>query len=228
MRCGTLSQASAARGEGGLGRELSRRELFRRATLYGGSAYLAALLPRPRAAEAARGPTGAETFSVSQWRTVEAITARIIPSGPRGPSGEVEPGALEANCVNFIDKLLANEDEELLEVYEEGIEGIDVVGKRLFGKDFNSLMSDNQDRILAELERGKASGWPAGAQRDFFETVRLHTILGFLADPKYGGNRDYAGWKLMGYPGPAHHEGGYSELEQQGLRPLRTVWGDEL
>jgi gluconate 2-dehydrogenase gamma chain len=91
-------------------------------------------------------------------------------------------------------------------------------------------MGDNQDRVLAELERGKATGWPvdAGSQREFFETVRLHTILGFLADPEYGGNRDHAGWKLVGYPGPAHHEGGYSELEQQGSMPLRTVWGGEL
>jgi len=32
---------------------------------------------------------------------------------------------------------------------------------------------------------------------EFFEQVRLHTIMGFLANPEYGGNRDRIGWKLM-------------------------------
>lgn len=33
------------------------------------------------------------------------------------------------------------------------------------------------------------------------------TIMGFLADPKYGGNRDFTGWKVAHYPGPSHHRG---------------------
>ena len=33
---------------------------------------------------------------------------------------------------------------------------------------------------------------------DFFQTVRMHTIFGFLADPSAGGNKDYAGWKVIG------------------------------
>ena len=32
----------------------------------------------------------------------------------------------------------------------------------------------------------------------FFETVRTHTIIGFLNSPDQGGNRDYIGWKLLG------------------------------
>ena len=27
------------------------------------------------------------------------------------------------------------------------------------------------------------------------------TYEGMFSDPLYGGNRDYAGWKLVGYPG---------------------------
>ena len=30
-----------------------------------------------------------------------------------------------------------------------------------------------------------------------------NTVEGFLADPMYGGNRDFVGWKLIGFPGPA-------------------------
>jgi gluconate 2-dehydrogenase gamma chain len=34
---------------------------------------------------------------------------------------------------------------------------------------------------------------------EFFELVRLHTIMGFLANPNYGGNRDEVGWKAIGF-----------------------------
>ena len=34
---------------------------------------------------------------------------------------------------------------------------------------------------------------------DFFRAVRTHTVMGFLADPQYGGNREHAGWKVIGF-----------------------------
>ena len=40
----------------------------------------------------------------------------------------------------------------------------------------------------------------------FFETVRTHTILGFLASPEEGGNRNMAGWKLLGIDGRMVYE----------------------
>ncbi len=36
-------------------------------------------------------------------------------------------------------------------------------------------------------------------KNEFFETVRAHTIMGFFADPSYGGNYDKMGWKLIGF-----------------------------
>jgi gluconate 2-dehydrogenase gamma chain len=57
--------------------------------------------------------------------------------------------------------------------------------------------------------------------------VRAHTVIGFLADPKYGGNRDFAGWRVSGYPGPRHHRGGYTAEQMAGTAPVQTVWGDE-
>jgi hypothetical protein len=63
--------------------------------------------------------------------------------------------------------------------------------------------------VLAALESGKVEGWPKGAvgAADFFAAVRAHTVFGFLCDPSYGGNRDYVGWKVVGYPGRQHHRG---------------------
>ena len=67
--------------------------------------------------------------------------------------------------------------------------------------------------MLAALESGKADGVAEGSDvgADFFATVRAHTVYGFLCDPSYGGNRDYAGWKVVGYPGRQHHRGGYTK-----------------
>jgi gluconate 2-dehydrogenase gamma chain len=37
--------------------------------------------------------------------------------------------------------------------------------------------------------------------QEFFNTVRAHTMEGMFADPLYGGNKNFAGWKLVGFPG---------------------------
>jgi gluconate 2-dehydrogenase gamma chain len=37
---------------------------------------------------------------------------------------------------------------------------------------------------------------------------------GFFADPMYGGNRDFIGWKLIGFPGPRYNY--VEEIEQYG------------
>ena len=181
-------------------KNITRRELFSRAGAYGGSAIIA--LQFPRALDAAERSTDRLVLSATEWQTVEAITARIIPT-------DEDPGAMEAGCVNFIDKALANEDEALRAQYEAGVLGIDTVSQTRFKKSFVDLNVDEQDTVLASLESGVATGWPTGpvGSEQFFSTVRNHTVFGFLADPKYGGNRAYAGWRVLGYPGSRHRYG---------------------
>ena len=196
--------------------EISRREFFARTALYGG---VLVGLKLPRALRAAQESTAPAVLSPLEWKTVEAITARIIPT-------DDDPGAVEAGSVNFIDKALANEDAELRGEYEVGLPGIDAVSTHRFGRPFVELEAAQQDAVLVALESGKALGWPAGgvtADR-FFETLRTHTLWGFLADPRYGGNRDYVGWKLMGYPGPRHHLAGYTPEQMLGKAPIEPIW----
>lgn len=52
---------------------------------------------------------------------------------------------------------------------------------------------------------------------DFMNVVRIHTMEGLFADPVHGGNRDFAGWRAVGYPGPYVY---YGEEEQQSFEPL--------
>ena len=44
----------------------------------------------------------------------------------------------------------------------------------------------------------------------------------------YGGNRDYAGWKLLGFPGPRHEFGGYTPGQMLGTEEIETVWGGKV
>ena len=55
--------------------------------------------------------------------------------------------------------------------------------------------------MIAALEQGKAPGFTWPTAQAFFNTVRTHTIEGMFADPVYGGNKDFAGWRLVGFPG---------------------------
>jgi gluconate 2-dehydrogenase gamma chain len=52
---------------------------------------------------------------------------------------------------------------------------------------------------------------------DFLDIVRVHTMEGLFSDPVYGGNRDFAGWAAVGYPGPYYI---YTEEQQQSFEPL--------
>ncbi len=200
--------------------DFSRRELFHRSFRYGSSAWLLWNLPWPQALRATEEePLTRAVFDEAEWKTVEAVTARILPT-------DEEPGAIEAGCVNFIDKALAHEEAARKPLYAAGLAGLEAVSRKRFEKSFVELEPAGQDEILAALESGSAEGWPEGPIKSpqFFEAVRIHTILGFLVDPSYGGNLDCAGWKSSGYPGPRHHGGGYTAEQIGGKEKMTAVW----
>jgi gluconate 2-dehydrogenase gamma chain len=198
---------------------LSRRDFLLQSALYSGALWTALNVPRPHALPAAAESAKPLVLKPEQWKLVEAIAARIIPT-------DDEPGATEAAVVNFVDKALANEDKALAPVYQAGLAGTDAVATKRYGKAFVALAPAEQDEVLLALETGKADGWPKGAigSADFFTAVRAHTVFGFLCDPAYGGNRDYVGWKVTGYPGRQHHRGGYTKEQMQGKEPIVPVW----
>ncbi len=202
---------------------VSRRD-FLAGTLSGtlaatGGLWIDALTPRPLAAAEAREDRTPRALEPKQWQLVEAITARILPS-------DDTPGALEAGCVNFIDKALVNEDAAALPLYRGALKELDRVCHEHDAMPFVKCSAETQDRILAQLETGSVSGWRVDEAdpEAFFETVRLHTIMGFTLDPSYGGNRDYIGWRTMGFPGPVHHLGGSRPEQMRGQQAFVPIW----
>ncbi len=200
-------------------KELNRRDFVRRAGLYGAGMLAGLNFPRPNAARAAAESSKPAILSIGEWNTLEALTASIIPT-------DHQPGAREAHCVNFIDKALAHEDAAALPLYRGGLAALDAVAVLRFEKKFVELESSDQDAVLIDIDAGTASEWTLKEVPSslFFETARQHTIIAFLADPSYGGNRDFAGWKVSGYPGPRHRRGGFTKGQVEGTEPIVPVW----
>lgn len=198
---------------------ITRRDFLLQSALYGGAMWAGLNLPRPHALAAAAESGTPLVLTAAEWKTVEAIGARIIPS-------DDEPGATEAGVVNFVDKALAHEDAAQQPMYRAGLAGVDAVANKRFGKAFAALVASQQNEVLTGLERGKADGWPKGPVKaaDFFAAVRTHVVWGFLCDPSYGGNRDFVGWKVVGYPGRQHHRGGYTKAQMLGKEPIVPAW----
>src|SRR5262249_7473858 len=126
---------------------VSRRDVLVQGTIYGSALWLFMTLPRPRAAAAAQASTARATLSEARWTAAQALTARTTPT-------DDARGAVEAGCVNFIDKALAHEDAKLLPLYAAGLAGVDAAAKARAGKPFVGLAPDDQDEVLAALESG--------------------------------------------------------------------------
>lgn len=138
------------------------------------------------------------------WDTVEAATARILPTDDL-------PGAREANAVGFIDAQLALPQ---FEVFQRelllGVGVLDLIAQARFGKSFLGVSDDERDQVLQALADGEGSVHGFDSTH-CFDVLFTLTIEGTFSDPVHGGNRDQAGWRLLGYtpgePTPGHHHG---------------------
>jgi gluconate 2-dehydrogenase gamma chain len=184
--------------------QLSRRQLLKGAGLVGAAAMatpIGTLVSSPAVAQSpAQGQSAIgrgrvlETLSAAEAETLEAITARLIPSDANGP------GALEAQAARYIDRALGGALASSHEAYRSGLAAIDGYARMSKGSPFAKLSAADQDAILKDMEGNIASGFVPDAAT-FFNLVRAHTIQGTFCDPYYGGNTDFVGWDLIGYPG---------------------------
>jgi gluconate 2-dehydrogenase gamma chain len=184
----------------------SRRELLKRAGLVGAVAAVgpvAIIVPRETKSEAhphlpaqvdGVQREALETLTVAEANTLEAIAARIIPSDANGA------GAVEARAARYIDRALAGALASSREIYRSGLAAVDRYAQMSKGASFVSLSPTDQDAVLGNMETNVAVGFETGAAT-FFNLVRTHTIQGTFGDPYYGGNANFVGWDLIGYPG---------------------------
>ena len=155
--------------------EISRRDWF---------AASVALWPEIAAAQAhAQQKLKFEYLGDSDAAEIEALVETILPS-------DETPGAREAGVIYFIDRALTTFHKDQQHAYRDGLRDFQAKRLALFPESHSIAQLTAQQRIdlLKSLERS-----------EFFSLLRFHTLAGFLGDPSYGGNRDGAGWKLIGF-----------------------------
>jgi gluconate 2-dehydrogenase gamma chain len=177
---------------------ISRRDLLKTAAL-----IPAGRVFKARLGGASEGPApGAQTLSTFRPQTLSArelellnaVASRLIPSDALGP------GAVEAGATQYIDRALAGALASSRQAYAAGLAALDRYAETSRGKRFTELSPGDQDAVLVDVESGAATGF-AGGSAPFFAMVLGHTHQGMFGDPYYGGNKDFAGWDLVNYPG---------------------------
>lgn len=162
-------------------------------------------------------------FTADEAAAVEAIADRIIPPDPQTPGGK------DAGCAVYLDRQLAGPYGRSEGDYLKGpfMHGLKVQGPQSpdgpakeyrtwlaaldtychaqhGGKRFAALNDADKDALLSDLETGKVKLDSADGTK-FFAQILKDIQTGFFADPIYGGNRDMAAWKMIGFPGTRYN-----------------------
>ncbi|MGA2258815.1 MAG: gluconate 2-dehydrogenase subunit 3 family protein [Thermoguttaceae bacterium] len=147
-------------------------------------------------------------FTPDEARLVEAVSDQIIPA-------DKDPGAKDARVVLFIDRQLVGPYAQLQAAYRDGLRALQETCRRQFGKPFEALGWDDQTKVLAALEAGRAPKelWKSPTCTEFFNLVLEHTKQGFYGGPQNGGNYNYVSYQMLGldhdyYPLPIRNSGG--------------------
>lgn len=186
-------------------KRVSRRDLFKRAGIAGAALTVPAAPAPPADAAQARPATAVapaatakrepvENLTPHEADLLEAICALIIPTDANGP------GAREARAAHYIDRALGGALKESRETYRAGLAAFERYTQSSRRAPFLELSERDQISVLIDVETGAATGF-TGSSAQFFAMVRTHTLQGTFGDPYYGGNANFVGWDLIGYPG---------------------------
>jgi gluconate 2-dehydrogenase gamma chain len=190
-----------------------------------GTAVAAGLTPTPQAqAQTPAAPTAAPadepllTLTATEHAFFVAAVDTVIPADELSPSGS------DCGVATFIDRQLAGAYGSGARLYRDGpfpkgkpelgyqlaltpreffragITAANTWTRKTYGKDFDRLPEKDREAALKAMEEGKAP-FPGFTSTMFFNALLQITMEGFFADPIYGGNRNMAAWKMIGYPG---------------------------
>jgi gluconate 2-dehydrogenase gamma chain len=179
----------------------ARRRAFLVRVATGAGAVAGAGLAPDAGAQNHTQPTHSSTvahgafFNQDDAATVAVFTERLM------PGAEGRPGARDAGVLNYIDLALAGAYADLQDFYRRGLAQLHQYCRKTYNEPFARLDAARQDEVITALEQGSATEFTWPLAQDFFNTIRTHTMEGLFADPIYGGNKDFAGWRLVGFPG---------------------------
>jgi gluconate 2-dehydrogenase gamma chain len=158
-------------------------------------------------------------FTLAEWAFVNAACARLIPADEHGP------GAVELGVPQYIDRQLGTPwadgaiwymqgpfveaapefgyQSQLTpkQQYRLGIKAIDALCQQHLNQPFAGLAQAQQDEVLKQIEKGSLTSAELHLSTFFSGFLLKNVLEGYFCDPMYGGNRDMAAWKMIGYPG---------------------------
>jgi gluconate 2-dehydrogenase gamma chain len=208
---------------------VGRRDFLKKAMAGGVAATTTAVSPSPAEAKqpVAPAPTGPaalapvaayEFLNLDEQAFVEALVDHMIPADDLTPKGT------DVGIHLYIDRALSGawgKGDRLYmqgpwkvgepsqgyqlpltpaQLYRAGIAATNAHCIATYKKAFDKLDATQREEVLIGLSSGKLSLGALPA-RTFFATVYQTVMEGMFADPIYGGNRNKAGWKLIGFPG---------------------------
>jgi gluconate 2-dehydrogenase gamma chain len=178
--------------------------------------------PPPAAAPAAAestGPVGYAFLNLDEAAFVEALVDHMI------PADEISPKGTELGVNIYIDRALAGgwgKGERLYmqgpwklgtpsqgyqlpltpaQLYRAGIAATNAYCRKTYGNTFDRISPAQREEVLVGLSTGKITFEDGLPVRVFWTTLYQTVIEGMYSDPIYGGNRNKAGWAIIGFPG---------------------------
>ena len=178
--------------------DVSRRVFVRSLALAGGGSVLLAGCTDEKKAKPAAAPAAPKddgltsshrTFTNGEWAILCAAVDRFLPR-------DQDPGGLDANVPEYIDRMLQTEPMQQMKTnFVPGLAALDRRSQRMVNKPFTQATPAEQDQVLTAFKNSPES---SGEAR-WYEMLMVLSLEGFLGDPSYGGNQGEVGWKLVGF-----------------------------
>ncbi|HEX5432438.1 MAG TPA: gluconate 2-dehydrogenase subunit 3 family protein [Bryobacteraceae bacterium] len=161
-------------------------------------------------------PTPA-ALSADQRKILEAFLERLC------PKDELGPGAVECGAADYIDIQLAGYLAPEKMTFTDGLAALDKFAQSSQSAAFTELPPEKQDAVLTAIESGRDR-----QLRAFFNRARRLMLEGMFGDPHYGGNKNFAGWDLIKYPGPRPFSTPAEQKMGVPIKPYhKSAWGME-
>jgi gluconate 2-dehydrogenase gamma chain len=203
------------------------RRNFLKGAVVGGAAAVSGTAIAPESAQAqvqpaaatAPEPAGYAFLNLDEAAFIEALVDHMVPADDLTPKGT------DVGINIYIDRALAGawgKGDRLYmqgpwkkgvpsqgyqlpltpaQLFRAGIDATNAHCRKTYSKSFDRLDEAQREEVLVGLSTAKInfdSGLPV---RVFWGALYQTVIEGMFSDPIYGGNRDKAGWKLIGFPG---------------------------
>jgi gluconate 2-dehydrogenase gamma chain len=164
-------------------------------------------------------PAGYAFLNLDEAAFVEALVDHMV------PADEISPKGTDLGVNIYIDRALAGgwgKGDRLYmqgpwklgspsqgyqlpltpaQLYRAGIAATNAHCRKAYGNTFDRITPDQRQEVLTGLSTSKItfdSGLPV---RVFWATLYQTVVEGMYSDPIYGGNRNKAGWAIIGFPG---------------------------